>query len=97
MLYLIAFNAGVAYRKHKPRIGITPKTGWKGVKNAFVSVSSQARTTCRGTLTAVREGTRSNGRYCREFRQTITVGGRKEDAFGTACQKPDSSWEIVSD
>ncbi|MGL6430440.1 RT0821/Lpp0805 family surface protein [Aeromonas caviae] len=50
-----------------------------------------------GSVTAVREGTSSSGRYCREFQQTITVGGKKEDAFGTACQKPDGSWEIVSD
>lgn len=31
-----------------------------------------------GSVTAVREGTSSNGRYCREFLQTITVGGQKE-------------------
>lgn len=50
-----------------------------------------------GSVTAVREGTSNNGRYCREFQQTIEVGGKKEDAFGTACQNPDGSWEIVSD
>lgn len=36
------------------------------------------------------------GAYCREFQQSITVGGRTEDAFGTACQQPDGSWKIVS-
>ena len=50
-----------------------------------------------GSVTAVREGTSNNGRYCREFQQTVNVGGKKEDAFGTACQNADGSWEIVSD
>ena len=49
-----------------------------------------------GTVTAVREGTRvDTGDYCREFQQTVTVGGRTEDAYGRACQRPDGTWEIV--
>ena len=38
----------------------------------------------------------ATGAYCREFQQLITVGGRTEEAFGTACQQPDGSWKIVS-
>lgn len=49
-----------------------------------------------GTYRATRDGYSSSGRYCREYQQTITVGGRQESAYGTACQKPDGSWEIVS-
>lgn len=49
-----------------------------------------------GSYTPVRDGYSSSGRYCREYQQTITVGGRREDAYGTACQQPDGSWEIVS-
>jgi hypothetical protein len=49
-----------------------------------------------GSVTAVREGTSTQGRYCREFQQAVTVGGRTEQAYGTACQQPDGSWEIVS-
>ena len=48
-----------------------------------------------GAVTPVREGTSSSGRYCREYQQTVTVGGRTEDAYGTACRQPDGSWEIV--
>ncbi|HZO07987.1 MAG TPA: RT0821/Lpp0805 family surface protein [Myxococcota bacterium] len=33
--------------------------------------------------------------YCREFEQTIRVGGRNESAHGTACRQPDGSWRIV--
>ncbi len=48
-----------------------------------------------GTVTPVRDGTTSNGLYCREFQQTITVGGRTETAYGTACRQPDGTWRIV--
>jgi surface antigen len=48
-----------------------------------------------GTYTPVRDGRSSAGRYCREYQQTIVVGGRKEEGYGTACQQPDGSWEIV--
>ncbi len=47
-----------------------------------------------GTVGAVREGTKSSGEYCREFQQTVVIGGRQEDAYGTACRRPDGSWEI---
>ncbi len=48
-----------------------------------------------GTVTPVREGTRpSTGEYCREFQQTVVIGGRQEDAYGVACRQPDGSWEI---
>jgi surface antigen len=48
-----------------------------------------------GTVTPVRTF-ESNGAYCREFQQTVTIGGRPENSFGTACRKPDGSWQIVS-
>lgn len=48
-----------------------------------------------GTVTPVRDGTSSSGQYCREFQQTITIGGKTENAFGTACRQPDGSWQIV--
>lgn len=34
-------------------------------------------------------------RYCREYTETINIGGRKETAYGTACRMPDGQWEIV--
>ena len=33
---------------------------------------------------------------CREFQQTIVIGGRLEQAYGTSCQQPDGSWRISS-
>jgi surface antigen len=48
-----------------------------------------------GTVTPVRDGSTSSGLYCREFQQTITVSGRTETAYGTACRQPDGTWKIV--
>lgn len=36
-----------------------------------------------------------SGQYCREYSQNITVGGRTERAYGTACRQPDGTWQIV--
>jgi surface antigen len=49
-----------------------------------------------GVVTTTRDGTDSSGAYCREYQQTINVGGRTERAFGVACRQPDGSWKIVS-
>jgi surface antigen len=49
-----------------------------------------------GTVVTTRDGTSSDGRYCREFQQTVSIGGRSEQAYGTACQQPDGSWQVVS-
>ena len=39
----------------------------------------------------------SDDEYCREFTQTIEVGGKKEEGYGTACQQPDGSWKVVEE
>lgn len=49
-----------------------------------------------GSITPVRDGKDSDGRYCREFQQNIVIGGKTEKGYGHACRKPDGSWEIVS-
>jgi hypothetical protein len=49
-----------------------------------------------GAVIATREGTTPSGRYCREFQHHVTIGGRTEEAYGTACLNPDGSWEVVS-
>jgi hypothetical protein len=33
---------------------------------------------------------------CREFEQTIMVGGQAQKGYGTTCQQPDGSWKIVA-
>jgi surface antigen len=54
------------------------------------------RTNTWGTATVVDEGVDdSTGRYCREYQQSITVGGKNRQGHGTACQNPDGTWEVV--
>lgn len=48
-----------------------------------------------GTVTPRKTFQTAQGTYCREFQQTITVGGRSEEAYGTACRQPDGTWKIV--
>lgn len=48
-----------------------------------------------GTITPIRDGTTKSGGYCREYQQTITVGGQTQKAYGTACRGPDGQWRIV--
>ena len=49
-----------------------------------------------GSVTPIRDGrnTQTNA-YCREYQTTVTVGGREQSAYGTACQQPDGSWKVV--
>jgi surface antigen len=47
-------------------------------------------------VTPVRTYQTATGQYCREYTQTITIGGEKHQSYGTACRQPDGSWKIVS-
>ncbi len=35
------------------------------------------------------------GRHCREFTQNIKIDGQMRESYGTACLRPDGSWQIV--
>ncbi len=49
-----------------------------------------------GTYTPVRDGRSSSGEYCREYQTTVVVGGRSQQAYGTACRQPDGQWQVVN-
>ena len=36
----------------------------------------------------------TNGTPCREFTQTVSIGGQMQEAYGTACRQADGSWKI---
>jgi surface antigen len=48
-----------------------------------------------GTITPTSVYQNEYGAYCREYTQTINVGGRLEQGQGRACRQPDGSWQIV--
>lgn len=50
----------------------------------------------RGTVTPQPAYENTQGQYCREYQQTVTIGGQPETAYGTACRQPDGTWKIVN-
>ncbi|MFK0572963.1 hypothetical protein [Endozoicomonas sp.] len=49
-----------------------------------------------GYVVATKQGKSSTtGLVCREFQQSVTIGGETEDAWGQACLQADGSWKIV--
>jgi surface antigen len=48
-----------------------------------------------GSVTPTKTYQTAQGQYCREYQQTVTVGGESQQAYGTACRQPDGSWQIV--
>ena len=56
-----------------------------------------ANTGNSGAVIPVRSGTDTQtGALCREYQQTVTVGGKQEQAYGTACRQADGSWKVVN-
>ncbi len=49
-----------------------------------------------GSVTPQPAYNNTDGQYCREYQQTVTIGGEAETAYGTACRQPDGSWKIVN-
>lgn len=47
-----------------------------------------------GTVTPTKTYQTAEGEYCREYQQTVTVAGKTEEAYGTACRQPDGSWKV---
>ena len=35
--------------------------------------------------------------YCREYQRRVTIGGKVQDSYGTACLQPDGSWKVVGE
>ena len=75
----------------------------EAAQNSFENSQTGATTEWRnpdsghsGTITPTRTYQDSGGQYCREYQQTITVGGESQQSYGTACRQPDGSWEVVN-
>jgi len=48
-----------------------------------------------GTFTPTTTYREPQGRYCREYTQTVMIGGEQHTAYGRACRRPDGTWEVV--
>ncbi|XVN42080.1 MAG: RT0821/Lpp0805 family surface protein [Candidatus Rickettsia vulgarisii] len=48
-----------------------------------------------GYITPTNTYRNNSGEYCREYTQTVNIGGRQQRAYGTACRQPDGHWKII--
>lgn len=48
-----------------------------------------------GSATPTRTFTDANGQPCREYTTTVTVAGKRQQAYGTACRDAEGNWRIV--
>jgi surface antigen len=57
------------------------------------SVWKNAQTGNSGSITPTRTY-QQNGQYCRQYQQTISIGGEPQSSYGTACRQADGTWAI---
>lgn len=48
-----------------------------------------------GYVTPTQSYRGQGGQYCREYQQTVYIGGQAQSAYGTACRQPDGNWKII--
>ncbi len=85
---LLGYGAGRAMEEHDKRemayaLEANQPVRWENPNTGYVY-------DVRPTRTYVDEG-----RQCREFRMNADVEGRPEAVYGTACRRPDGSWEMI--
>ena len=72
----------------------TSETAFEQVSTGQTSTWVNPDSGHSGTVTPTRTYQAQGGQYCREFQQTVTVGGDTQEAYGTACRQEDGSWKI---
>lgn len=76
---------------------LAQQTAQRSFENANTGQSSEWRNPDSGnsgSITPTKTYQGSGGQYCREYQQEITIGGEKQQSYGTACRQPDGSWKI---
>jgi surface antigen len=48
------------------------------------------------TVTPTQNVTIDGNPYCREYRTTAVIAGKKQQMYGTACRQQDGTWKMVS-
>lgn len=56
-----------------------------------------ANTGANYTVTPTKNVTVDGNQYCREYRTTAIISGKKQQMYGTACRQPDGAWKMVSE
>ena len=66
----------------------------ENIKSGQTSEWSNPDSGNNGSITPKKTYQTASGQYCREYQQTVTVGGKTAEAYGTACRQPDGSWML---
>lgn len=82
-------RADIAYMNQTTQRSL--ETSRTGAASSWTNPDSGASGTVTPTRTVEKSGT-----VCREYTQTVTIGGKTEEAVGTACRQADGSWKIVN-
>lgn len=56
--------------------------------------NSKTKTTY--TVQPIRNYHSKRGRYCREYRTTAVIAGKRQQIYGHACRMPDGTWKAVA-
>jgi surface antigen len=56
-----------------------------------------SRTDASYTVVPTKNVTVEGNQYCREYRTTAIIAGKKQQMYGTACRQPDGSWKMSND
>ncbi len=56
---------------------------------------TNSKTGNRYTVTPTQNVTYDYNPYCREYRTTAYIAGKKQQVYGTACRQPDGTWQAV--
>ena len=73
----------------------TSYTAFEKMPSGVASSWSNPDTGNSGYVVPTKTYKTATGSYCREFQTTVNVGGKTQEAYGTACRQPDGSWKIV--
>ncbi len=73
----------------------TAQYALENLQDGHVSNWSNPNSGNSGTITPLNVYAPDANQYCREYQTTVTIGGETQSAHGTACRKPDGTWEVV--
>ena len=48
------------------------------------------------TVVPTKNVTVDGNQYCREYRSTANIAGKKQQVYGTACRQPDGTWQVAN-
>ncbi len=88
------YAGGQLDKADRERAERTAQMALEGTKTGQMAQWNNPDTGNRGTITPIRTFQAQGGQYCREYTQVIYVGGKKQEAYGTACRQPDGAWQV---